>query len=383
MENTSRGLTHFIYYSIFTASLSLGAYNPLIPLYAEKLGASYFDLGIIGAARFAPYLALPVLVGALSDRFGRRHFYIAGVAGCAIGVAIFPFARNIQHLVMIGLFIGIAYSLMWPTAEALISDFTSASERAGAMGRFSFYWALGFLVGPVVGGYVLENSNFQTLFFTSFIIGTLATFIAFYGLLACRPFEIPSIAVNETRSGSAQAFLSIYLIVITYSIALSLIFCIFPAYASMFGVSAFQIGILFATFGAARAVAFWQSGGIAKIGEERAIVLGLLAQALSLFCLAFLKGFTYFLASAALLGLGTGILTPLSLSMISRITPKGKAGLTIGALEAFFGVGWVIGPSMGGFIAESFSAELPYLIFALTSGLCVVLVALCSRVEFR
>ncbi|MBO3755252.1 MAG: MFS transporter, partial [Candidatus Brockarchaeota archaeon] len=221
------------------------------------------------------------------------------------------------------------------------------------------------------------------LFLTSFIIGMLATFIASYGPLTCRSFESPRIAVDEARPSSAQAFLSIYLVVITYSIALSLIFCIFPAYASTLGVSAFQIGVLFAILGVARTIAFWQSERIAKIGEERAMTLGLLAQAFSLFCLAFLKGFMYFLALTALLGLGAGILTPLSLSVISKMAPIGKAGLTIGALEAFFGVGWVIGPSIGGFIAESFSAELPYLIFALISGLCVILVTLRSRIRFQ
>ena len=115
-----------IYGSVSLIAFSVGSYSPFIPLLAQRLGATYLDLGLIGAAFSLPYLILPVLVGFLSDRFDRRYFYLAGIVFTAITPLLFTLAVNVTHLIIIRLFGGVAYAFMWPVIEALIADLTTA-----------------------------------------------------------------------------------------------------------------------------------------------------------------------------------------------------------------------------------------------------------------
>ncbi len=171
-----------IYVSIFIASFSVGAYNPLIPVYARIFGATFIDLGVIGAAYSLPYVMLPVIVGFMSDRFDRRYFYLLGVTLTAVTAILFVFVSNVGHIVAIRVFGGLAYAFLWPPAEALLVDLSTVEERIKVMGRYSFSWALGFLLGPLVGGLIVEKTSFPILFTICFSVGLAAIFTAIYGL---------------------------------------------------------------------------------------------------------------------------------------------------------------------------------------------------------
>ena len=84
IKATTSNILLFLYISIFVISLSIGMFSPLVPLYAQRLGASYFDLGIIGVAWSVPYIILPAIIGALADKVGRRAFFLVGMAGCCL-----------------------------------------------------------------------------------------------------------------------------------------------------------------------------------------------------------------------------------------------------------------------------------------------------------
>lgn len=184
MENPFKNSLFFLYASMFMITLSTGSYSPLIPLYAQKLGASFYDLGIIGTVFSLPYVFLPLIIGSISDKFERRYFFLLGVSSTTIVAWLFTFASNVQHIIIIRLFNGIAYAFLWPIMEAMISDTTSKEKRTMAMGRFFSSSALGFLLGPLIGGVILQEFGFYYLFTTAGILGLMAVFIALYNTLA-------------------------------------------------------------------------------------------------------------------------------------------------------------------------------------------------------
>jgi len=379
MERTGRSLLMFLYASMFLIAFSVGLYNPLVPLYAQSFGASYFDLGIIGMAFSFPYLVLPMFVGALSDRFGRRCFFLMGVSCCAVSAVLFTLASNVSHIIAVRLFGGVAYAFMWPTVEALVADVTTVEERTKAMGRYGFSWALGFLVGPFVGGLLLEKLGFKILFAAALIIGLAAVITAFRGILTHNvKLENPAIATTREIT-SMTGLLPLYPVIVVYSITIGLIFSIFPAYASSFGVSSLQIGILFAILGVARTVTFLRSEAVSKIGVRQSISVALTIQAVSLIGIAYLKGFTHLMVLMALIGFAIGIFSPMTLSIASKISPKGRVGATIGFLEAFFGIGVTFGPFIGGVAAESLGPASPYIIVAFLSGLTLLPIIIWKR----
>jgi hypothetical protein len=139
------------------------------------------------------------------------------------------------------------------------------------MGRYSFSWALGMLAGPIIGG-LLENFGFTILFSTYLAVGIPAFIIALYAMhFSYQPKNQPT--TNKTTTPSKDVAPThlhhVYLIIIMYSIVMSLIFSIFPAYAEDLSMDAFQIGILFFTLRAARVITLWHSEGITRIGEKQ------------------------------------------------------------------------------------------------------------------
>lgn len=382
IKTTTSNILLFLYVSTFVISLSIGMSSPLVPLYAQQLGASYLDLGVIGVAWSAPYIIMPAIIGALADRVGRRPFFLVGMAGCAHVSGLFLLAHEVWHVTMIRAFNGIAYSFMFPIVEALVADITSSSERIKAMGRYSFSWTLGMLAGPFIGGLLLETFGFAVLFSTSLVVGISAFVIALYAMLfPYRPKGQP-ITTKITRSskGVAPVYLHhIYLVIVMYSIATSLIFSIFPAYAEGLGMDAFQIGTLLSTFGTARVITLWYSESIARIGEKQSIIIALVTQALSLIAIAYLYGFMPFLIFMALLGCSIGILSPLSLSIASKMAPSAKVATTMGILEGVFGLGWTIGSIIGGAAADSVGPTYPYLIFGGVTILSIIPIIMWSK----
>jgi len=374
----------FLYVSMFVISLSIGMFSPLVPLYAQRLGASYFDLGIIGVAWSAPYIVLPAIIGALADKFGRRDFLLVGMAGCALVSGLFLLAHEFWHVTVIRALNGIAYSFLWPVAEALIVDITSSAERMKAMGRYSFSWALGILIGPLFGGLLLKTFGFTVLFSTSLVVAISAFIITLYTMLFRHQTKSQPSTPEITSSSKGIVAVSlhpIYLVIVMYSIATGLIFSIFPAYAEGLGLDAFQIGTLFSMLGVTRTLTFWYSESITRIGEKRSIMLALVTQALSLIAIAYLYGFIPFLILMALLGFSIGILSPLSLSIASKMASSAKVAVTMGIVEGISGIGWTIGPIIGGTAAESLGPTYPYLIFGGITILSIIPIILWLKRE--
>lgn len=370
----TRQLLFFLYVSMFMVTFSVGIYNPLIPLYAKTLGATYMDLGIIGMVFALPYAVLPVFVGSLTDKFGRRPFYIGGVLFSTITTLLFIFASKVEDIILIRIFNGVAYSFLWPVAEPIIADITPPHERTKVVGRFSFSWALGFLLSPFFGGVIVENFGFYPLFITAMVLGLGASFIAFYGLIYKQnnKFKKKDVSGKEKfkvkDAGKVNSLFSVYLVIVVYSIVVGIIFSIFPVYANSFGVTSFQIGMLFTIFGVTRVIVFLNSENVSKVfGEKNSIILALIIQIASLTLIASVRNLLFFVFSMALLGLTVGIISPITLSLASKIARKEKVGATLGSLESLFGLGMTIGPFIGGVVAENISTETPYIFAGLFS----------------
>jgi len=78
------------------------------------------------------------------------------------------------------------------------------------------------------------------------------------------------------------------------------------------------------------------------------------------------------------MGFGFSIFFPLTLEIILSKTRKGISGKIIGAYETVFGIGWAIGPTVGGPLTQSFGSQAPYVVFCVI-GIGVTLLAILSR----
>ena len=154
----------FILLTIFIDVLSIGIIIPVLPeLIKEFVGTdkpgpnmySYASIyyGVIAASyALMQFLFAPVL-GALSDRFGRRPVLLVSMFGLGVDFIIQGIAPNIAWLFVGRIFAGIM-GASFSTANAYIADVSTAETRAKNYGLSGAMFGLGFIIGPALGGLI-------------------------------------------------------------------------------------------------------------------------------------------------------------------------------------------------------------------------------------
>src|SRR6266581_1374081 len=145
----------FIYVTIVLDTLGFGITIPVLPplivsfLPNTAQGAEVFGLFVM-VWSLMQFLFSP-LIGALSDRFGRRPVLILSSFGLGVDYMIMALAPNLAWLLLGRILSGITAS-SYATAAAYVADTTPGEKRAGAYGMIGSIWGVGFIIGPLVGG---------------------------------------------------------------------------------------------------------------------------------------------------------------------------------------------------------------------------------------
>lgn len=139
--------------SVFIALLGIGIIIPIMPVFAAKLGASGFALGMIIASFSITRGLLQPLVGNLSDRFGRKWFLVAGLFIYGLVGLLIPHARSVLDLITIRGFHGVGSAMIVPIAMAYMSYLAPKGEEGRYMGYLNIAIFCGIGCGPLFGGF--------------------------------------------------------------------------------------------------------------------------------------------------------------------------------------------------------------------------------------
>ncbi len=349
--------TIFIVASMFIDSMGFGLIIPVAPQLIMQLTGT--DLA--GAAPIAGYLLVayavmqfffaPVL-GALSDRFGRRPVLLLSMAALAIDYLLMSLAPTIGWL-FLGRVIAGAAGATYPTANAALSDLHPPEERARYFGMIGAAWGIGFIVGPAIGG-LLAGYSIRTPFFVAagfaalnFLLG-LIVFPETLPVTERRPFVVARAnllgAVRQLRQYPGLPLL--LGVMFLYQIAHDALPSTW-AFFSMrqFDWSAQQVGLSLAAVGLSSAIV---QGGmigpiIKRIGEARAARYGFLAGIVSMAGYACVPdGWMAYPLIA--LGAFFGLAMPSMQSMMSSKVPANAQGELQGALAGVQSISAVIAP---------------------------------------
>ncbi|MCK5709450.1 MAG: MFS transporter, partial [Deltaproteobacteria bacterium] len=156
------------------------AVNVALPALQEQLDATIVDMQWVIEA-YALFLASLILVGgALGDRYGRRLVYGIGITLFAASSILCGLSENVDQLIYFRAVQGIGGAMMIPGSLAIITVFFDESERGKAIGTWSAFSAITTAIGPVLGGWLIEEVSWRWIFFINIPIAIVVLVILFF-----------------------------------------------------------------------------------------------------------------------------------------------------------------------------------------------------------
>lgn len=163
--------------------------NVALPVLQSELNATTTDVQWI-VESYALFLAALILVGgSLGDRFGRRLIFACGVALFALASVWCGLSPNVNQLIIARAVQGIGGALLVPGSLAIISASFSEQQRGQAIGTWSGFTAITSALGPVLGGWLVENVSWRWIFFLNIPLAGIVLGILFWRVPESRDEE--------------------------------------------------------------------------------------------------------------------------------------------------------------------------------------------------
>jgi predicted MFS family arabinose efflux permease len=363
----NRSALGILFVVVFVDLLGFGMVIPVMPLYAERLGASELWTGLLSTGYSAMQFVFAPIWGRLSDRIGRRPVLLASIAMTALAFLLYGLAGSFAILLLSRLFAGAATANI-AIARAFVADVTPPEGRAKGMGIIGAAFGLGFVLGPAIGG-VLSHRSLALPGFAAAALAALNGVAAFFVLPEPEQRTVREEAARSRfaaffsemgRPGIRRVILIYFLTVLAFSAMES-------TYAFLsrrrYGIDEAHVSWLFAYIGVI--VVIVQGGLIGRLtrifGEKRLLVAGLVLQAVALAALPFAGSVAGLMLATAPLAVGSGLSQPALSSLLSRLAREQDQGGTLGIGESAAAFGRIIGPEAGTWTFGRWSMAVPYL----------------------
>lgn len=373
--------------AMILANIAGSMYGPLLPLYLKSLGANVVQIGLFFTIAQIIPLILQILGGWISDHLGRLKSIALGSVAGLLSYAGLILAPSWQW-VLTGEGLGaITRSLIGPSFGAFIAEESDETNRAKVYGITESIFTIVTIVGPPLGGYLVDKFNFKVMLIAAAIIYAFATFMRVSMAKRAAAHQVQK-TNGKLSLSSLKANLSAMTVllfaggIITWvlitdgirDISFSFSGSLLPVYLEEVGnMSAQKIGWLASIMGVANMLTNIPAGWLAdKKGERLTIILGFLVQASALFIFMKVNSFWGFAISWATFGIGIGLMSPAYQSLISKVLPARLRGTGFGLIHSSLGVFSLPAPAIGASLYKNYSPKVPFSITAWASLLAII-----------
>lgn len=421
-----------IFVLVFVDVLGLTLILPLLHLYGAAFGATPLQIGLIAAAfPLAQLIGVPMM-GALSDRFGRKPLLLISQITTCISFLMLGFANSLTLVILSRVVDGL-FGANIATAQAALSDITDENTRAQGLGLTGAAFGLGFIFGPILSLIALEvGQSLATPALSAALYSLCSILLTWFVFDETLP---PEKRGNKSTSSRFNPFvIGRYLLNPKVNTLLILMFAqqlIFFGFESLLGLFLLsRLGIL----GQGSAVVFLIVGIVLvmvqvrfigkwsqKYGERKMVfgALGLIAIGLLLFALTpeqphffYVRDLTQFdlaqqapSTTEAILGnfdvllpddanrgwwgviwvlivvvplsIGAGLIRPSLNSLMTKRVSKGEYGSILGVSSSFVSAANAAAPLIGGFLFQQYGASTPFFVGSiLMFGLLILSIGL-------
>jgi len=157
----------------FTSVLTSTIVSTAAPTIVDELHGLDLYAWLFTSYLLASSVAVPV-VGKLSDLFGRRPFYIAGLLLFLVGSAVSGLSQNMGELIAARAVTGIGGGAMLALGATTIGDIFSPRQRGRWMGLIVSVFGLGSIIGPLVGGFITDHFGWRWVFLVNLPLGLIS-----------------------------------------------------------------------------------------------------------------------------------------------------------------------------------------------------------------
>jgi MFS family permease len=364
--------------------LGYGIIIPILYAYSKKFGLSDFQNGLLFAIfSICQFIATPI-IGRLSDKYGRRPMLLVSIMGTALSFFLMAFAPNALFLFLARALDGITAGNI-PVAFAVISDSTKPEERAKAFGVIGAAFNFGFVFGPAIAAFTLPFGQA-----VPFIIAGVVTTIA--AILTALYLPETNKHMGEVKEGKLFDFPKMWRTLFDPNVGttfiISLVFFLAFSCAIIYGFQPFTLNILKLT-GSQNAILFTVFGivgllsqtfvvsRISKLlGMKKSFSTAIFFTGLSFVIMYFSHSIIPFAVASIILAIFNSTVQTLLPTILSQEADAKSQGTIMGLNASYQSIGMIIGPILGGAVAEKISIPFPFIVGS-------VLVLICFFLSFK
>jgi MFS family permease len=345
---------------------------PVVPLFAQSLGADTVLVGVINAAFLLAAGALSLPLGLIATRLGMKRLAGAGLLILAASSFLLAVSHTPHQLIWIYLFSGAGLAAFGPTTMSYVAGISPPTHLGRSYGWYSTAIYAGMSLGPAAGGFVAEAWSFPVVFILSGL-SIFATFWVMFFFLPRARYVMPE-GYHRTPMGRAVIrealknlpLLGSWLATGGGCFGLGLFLTFLPLHAHAQGLTYSQIGLVFAIQGVTNALSRLPFGHLSDRVQNRSllVILGLLGVAVSLAGYGICRRPLHFNLCAVAMGLSMGLaFTSVAAFTVETVLPEFR-GLAMGGYNSAIYLGMMVSSAGLGPIISRIGFEDGFLITA-------------------
>jgi len=357
--------------------------RPIISIYAENLGASGTEIGLVYSALVLSAMALRFPVGHWVDRRGRRIMLLIGTIIYTIAPLLYSVCTNPAQLVAVRIFHGVGMATFQTASMAMVADMVPRNRLGEAMGIFAISFGTAMSLGPAIVGFLLDVLGFTQTFYV------FAVFAFFSFLTVARMHEVTGV----WQKGSGR-FRDVLTDVNVLTASTGVFFTAFvwgaivvflPVYIySVLGIAAWGVGAFFSVFAVCSIITRPVFGRLSdRRGRIQVLFPCMTLAVVAMFALGTIQELWHFLLLAVIFGLGEGpvhsILNAMNLDTVSPM----QRGIALAMFLSLMELGMAMGAISMGFVVENMGITSVFPVAAVTMAGGMVMMILVRRFALK